>query len=103
MRFSLRLIGDRMSEATMEIRYQEHGGDWSIKTYKIDDDGAIRSTTKTLDSSVGKLGKYPPWLKRIVDVARVGGHLKRMDQGPPDAILWFKVDKDLNLLEITFP
>jgi len=95
--------GDRMNEATMEIRYQEHDGDWSLTEYQINNDGDVYATTKTLDATHGKVGEYPPWLKKIVDVARVGGHLKQMDQGPPDAILWFRVDKDLNLLEITFP
>jgi hypothetical protein len=85
-------------EATMEIRYQERDGYWSLSTYEIDSDGRAYATTKTLDTTSGKVGKYPAWLKKIVDVARVGGHLT-----PPEAILWFTVDKDLNLLEITFP
>jgi hypothetical protein len=92
-----------MNEATMEIRYQEYDGDWTLTDYQIDKNGEVYATTKTLDTTGGKVGKYPAWLKKIVDVARVGGHLKQMDQGPPDAILWFKVDKDFNLLEITFP
>ena len=87
----------------MEIRYTENDGDWTLTDYQIDKNGEVYATTDTLDATGGKVGEYPAWLKRIVDVARVGGHLKRMDQGPPDAILWFKVDKDLNLLEITFP
>jgi len=83
----------------MEIRYTENDGYWAISKYEIGD----HSLVQILESTEGKRGKYPPWLKKIVDVARVGGHLKQMDQGPPDAILWFIVDKDLNLLEITFP
>jgi len=92
-----------MNEATMEIRYTENDGYWELNAYRISTSGTMYATTKTLDATHGKVGKYPAWLKKIVDVARVGGHLKQMDQGPPDAILWFKVDKDLNLLEITFP
>ena len=85
----------------MEIRYTERDDYWTIQKYHIASDGPMSVDPK--DCTDGRLGKYPAWLKRILDVARVGGHLKRSDQGPPHAILWFKVDKDLNLLEITFP
>lgn len=103
MRFSLRLIGDRMNEVTMEIRYTENAGYWAISKYGVGTPANSQVPVQIIGSTDGKIGKYPPWLKKIVDVARVGGHLKQMDQGPPDAILWVKVDKDLNLLEITFP
>ena len=103
MRFSLRLIGDRMNEATMEIRYTENAGYWAISKYRVNTPANLQVPVQLIGSADGKIGKYPAWLKTIVDVARVGGHLKQMDQGPPDAILWFQVDKDLNLLEITFP
>lgn len=80
----------------MEIRYSETETYWAIQKYYV---GSLSPT----EAAEGKLGKYPAWLKRILDVARVGGHLTRLEQGPPHAILWFTVDKDLNLLEITFP
>ena len=51
----------------------------------------------------GELGKQPAWLRPILDVAKVGGHMKPMRDGPPDHILWFTIDKDFNLLEITLP
>ena len=97
------LIGDKMNEATMEIRYTENAGYWTISKYRGGLPAQLQVPVQLIGSADGKIGKYPPWLKKIVDVARVGGHLKQMDQGPPDAILWFQVDKDLNLLEITFP
>jgi hypothetical protein len=91
MRFSLRLTGDKMSER--EVRYQEAEGMWYTTIYNNGD-------TSRND---GRLGTQPVWLQTILDVAKVGGHLKPLNQGPPDAILWFDIDKDFNLLEITFP
>ena len=93
MRFSLRLTGDKMNE--LEVRYQEHGGMWSTITYTTDANGSSRND--------GHLGYQPAWLRLILDVAKVGGHLKPLRDGPPDTLLWFKMDSDNNLLEITFP
>lgn len=53
--------------------------------------------------SQGWIGGQPAWLRLILDVAKVGGHLQPLRDGPPDVILWFKIDSDNNLLEITFP
>jgi len=94
MRFSLRLTGDKMRKVTeIEIRYQEDGHQWR--------------TTIHLNEGVkythGELGDQPAWLQLILDVAKAGGHFRPLDNGPPDVILWFRVDKDNNLLEITFP
>jgi hypothetical protein len=94
MRFSLRLTGDKMRKVTeIEIRYQEDGHQWR--------------TTIHLNEGVkykfGKLGTQPAWLQLILDVAKAGGHFRPLDNGPPDVVLWFKIDEDNNLLEITFP
>lgn len=91
MRFSLRLTGDKMNE--LEVRYQEHGSMWSTITYTTD--GNSRND--------GHLGYQPAWLQLILDVAKVGGHLPPLRDGPPDRLLWFTMDSDNNLLEITFP
>jgi hypothetical protein len=93
MRFSLRLIGDKMNESVIECRYQEYNSDWQMTMYNNGDN----------TQSQGWMGGQPPWLQLILDVAKVGGHLKLLHEGPPDAILWFKVNEDYNLLEITFP
>jgi hypothetical protein len=94
MRFSLRLTGDKMRKVTeideTEIRYQEDGHRW-------------RTTDEDVKHKFGKLGTQPAWLQLILDVAKAGGHFRPLDNGPPDVILWFRVDKDNNLLEITFP
>ena len=92
MRFSLRLIGDRMNER--EVRYHEAGDSWQIAIYRYGE------ATERCD---GRLGYQPEWLQRILDVAKVGGYMPPMRDGPPDRLLWAKIDKDFNLLEITFP
>jgi len=87
----LSLTGDKMSE--IEVRYQEYKDDWQMTMYNNGDN----------TQSQGWVGNQPAWLQLILDVAKVGGHFKPMRDGPPDVILWFKIDKDNNLLEITFP
>jgi len=87
------LIGDKMSNDKREVRYQEDGDMWHTTIYNNGD----------TSHNDGKLGTQPVWLQTILDVAKVGGHRKPLRDGPPDAILWFKVNEDYNLLEITFP
>jgi len=93
MRFSLRLTGDRMSDGVIECRYVGYVDEWKMTMY--DDGNSVHSQ--------GRTGGQPPWLQLILDVAKVGGHMQPMRDGPPDVILWFTIDKDFNLLEITFP
>lgn len=54
----------------------------------------------TESSTRGDVAALPdrPWLERILATAVVGGHLKRVNQPPPDAIVWFTTDLDNNLL-----
>jgi hypothetical protein len=92
MRFSLHLTGDKMNDE-IEVRYVEYVEDWQLTMYDND----------TNSHNDGMLGTQPVWLQLILDVAKVGGHLQPLREGPPDVILWFKIDKDFNLLEITFP
>lgn len=92
MRFSLRLIGDKMSDE-IEVRYQEDGDKWSAITYNNGNNSR----------SEGWVGYQPAWLQLILDVAKMGGHLTRLRDGPPDHLLWVTIDDDNNLLEITFP
>jgi len=87
------LTGIKMSYER-EIRYQEDGDMWSAITYTTDNSNSRNE---------GRLGDQPAWLRLILDVAKVGGHLTRMRDGPPDRLLWFTIDSDNNLLEITFP
>ena len=77
-----------------EIRYQETGNRWQMAIYSYDNSNSRNE---------GRLGDQPAWLRLILDVAKVGGHLTRMRDGPPDRLLWFTIDSNNNLLEITFP
>jgi len=95
MRFFLRLTGDKMRKVTeIEIRYREDTDHWHTSTHEDGD---------PVYHHHGELGHQPAWLQLILDVAKAGGHFRPLDSGPPDVILWFRVDKDNNLLEITFP
>jgi len=90
----LSLIGDRMNNDRREFRYQEDKSSWHM---------AIYSYGNPTEHSDGRLGQQPAWLQLILDVAKVGGHFPLMRDGPPDHLLWAKIDDDNNLLEITFP
>lgn len=43
----------------------------------------------------------PGWLTRILDIAKVGGHLTPVKFPPPSAILWFYADDEGNLISFT--
>lgn len=77
-----------------EYRYEERAGNYQLKCWH---DG-----NETTDR--GLLNQRPEWLVRIVDTAVLGGHLKRISQPPPDAVVWFTTDLNNNLnnfLELT--
>ena len=105
MRFSLRLTGDKMSNGTnmnddkREVRYQEAGAEWLAQIYGID----VNHAATIKERQRGPLGTQSDWLKKIIDVAKVGGHLDTLPNGPPDVLIWFKMDHNYNLLEFTFP
>ena len=104
MRFSLRLTGDKMSDDEIEVRYQEAGPEWLAQLYGLDTDtSASGRSTSIRDRQRGPLGSQPDWLRLILDVARVGGHLGTLPSGPPEVLIWFTVDHNYNLLEFTFP
>lgn len=71
-----------------EYRYEERNGDYHLKCWH---DG-VETTWR------GGISERPDWVTRILDTAAVGGHLKRVNQPPPDAIVWFTTDLDNNLL-----
>ena len=77
-----------------EYRYEERAIAFTLKCWHNGTETSLR----------GDMCTRPPWLARIIDVAVVGGHLKRISQPPPDAIVWFTTDLDNNLksfLELT--
>lgn len=77
-----------MNPDEREYRYEERDGDFSLKRWQ---DGAETVTRGDIDAR-------PEWLRRIITAAIVGGHLKRINQPPPDAIVWFTTDLDNNLI-----
>ena len=71
-----------------EYRYEERNGEYLLKCWQEGNETSWR----------GELDSRPEWLKRILTTAVVGGHLKRVHQPPPDAIVWFTTDLNDNLL-----
>jgi hypothetical protein len=77
-----------------EYRYEERNCEYALKCWHHGVETSWR----------GELDSKPEWLERILNAAVVGGHLKRIPQPPPDAIVWFTTDLDNNLksfLELT--
>jgi len=71
-----------------EYRYEERFGAYVLKCWH----GGTETSWR------GDVGGQPEWLERILNAAVVGGHLKRIPQPPPDAIVWFTTDLNNNLL-----
>lgn len=71
-----------------EYRYEERYDEYMLKCWH---EGVETSWRGYVDSR-------PEWLERILNTALVGGHLKRVSQPPPDAIVWFTTDLDNNLI-----
>ena len=73
----------------VEHRYAEEGGRFKLQSW------ASGSASKT---NSGPMSQRPEWLVRIADVARVANAFEHTTHPPPQAILWFRTDKNLNLL-----
>lgn len=71
-----------------EYRYEERDDMYHLKRWYDGEETTWR----------GYITGRPEWLKQVIDTATVGGHLKRVNQPPPDAIVWFTTDLDNNLL-----
>lgn len=77
-----------------EYRYEETFDEYCLKRWH----NGVETTWR------GEVSQRPEWLERILNTATVGGHLKRVNQPPPNAIVWFTTDDDNNLksfLELT--
>lgn len=46
----------------------------------------------------GEVSSAPAWLAKILDVARLANQIKKVNEPPPDEILWFCTDLNNNLL-----
>ena len=86
MRFSLHLIG-----AMMEFRYEENGDEFLLTTWSGNKKSHISRP----------VAHMAQWLKDVLAVATVGGHMSRLDQPPPDKLLYFGTDDKYNLLYFT--
>jgi hypothetical protein len=71
-----------------EYRYEERYDVYHLKCWHHGTETSLR----------GYVDTRPEWLERILTTAAVGGHLKRVQQPPPDAIVWFTTDLDNNLI-----
>jgi hypothetical protein len=71
-----------------EYRYEERHGHYLLKCWH----NGVETSWR------GEVSERPEWLERILAAATVGGHLKRVTQPPPNAIVWFTTDLDNNLL-----
>lgn len=78
--------------ATTEHRYEQNGHSHMLRSWK---DG--RETARSWHS----VAAMPGWITRILDIAKVGGHLTPVKFPPPSAILWFYTDDDNNLVSFT--
>ncbi len=74
---------------TYTHRYEERDDKYEIRTY--------REAVETVGH--GNIGEQPAWLKRIVDIAYLGDYIVPVPAPPPDLVMWFLTDRDLNLIE----
>ena len=86
MRFSLHLIG-----AMMEFRYEQNGEEFLLTTWN--------GKEKThINRPVAHMAQ---WLKDVLAVATVGGHIAVTQHPPPDKLLYFATDDQYNLIDFT--
>lgn len=85
MRFSLHLIG-----AMMEFRYEEQDGEFTLTKW--------RGTKKTHINN-RPVEHMAQWLKDVLAVATVGGHIAVAQHPPPDKLLYFATDDQYNLID----
>lgn len=76
-----------MTTSEFEFRYERRGDEFVLRRWYSGTEKSERSRVEFT----------PEWLKPILDVARVSGHLKRTVEPPPDEILWFRTDRNYTL------
>jgi len=76
-----------VNSAEREYRYERRGDEFMLKMWCDGKETTSRGHTYAL----------PGWLERIIDVSRVAQQIKRVNQPPPDEILWFRTDMNNNL------
>lgn len=78
-----------MNDDLYEFRYEQRGKDYVLRCWH----NGVERSYRGLDYEM------PEWLKAILVTAKVAGALPKIPEPPPDAILWFRTDKDRNLVE----
>lgn len=73
----------------IEYRYEQTGNIYRLQAWG----GGVE---KQVHENVAK---RPAWLTEIVTVAVVGNATHRPTAAPPDFLIWFRTDRDHNLIE----
>ena len=76
-------------------RYQASGGRFTMSNLNS---SRWRPTEVMQGPRAGVVGKEPEWLQTVLMAARLGGHITRPPNPPPDEILWFVTDNDGQLV-----
>lgn len=82
-------LGMERGDSDAEYRYEERGLDYNLSQW---------SNAKVAKSH-GFIDSRPEWLVNIIDMAKIGGHARRISQPPPDLIVWFTTDSKGNLVK----
>jgi hypothetical protein len=82
------VIAANLEHGMITHRYSVEGDVFSLQSY-----AAAMVTTGR-----GMVGEESDWLKRILDVAYLGGHGLTIVSTPPDFVLWFETDAKMDLL-----
>ena len=72
-----------------EYRYEERDGMYITRAWH---DGREVSERKPIF-------QRPEWLTKIINLAVVGGHAKKVPNPPPELIVWFRIDNHGELIE----
>ena len=78
-----------MNDDLYEYRYEQRGDEYTLRCWHH----GIQSHTRGADYN------RPEWLNSILATAKVAGAIPKIKEPPPDIILWFRTDKDHNLIE----
>ena len=77
------------TEDRYEYRYEERDGMYSTRAWN---NGREISERR-------ELSQRPKWMTDIINLAVVGGHAKKVPNPPPELIVWFRVNKNSELVE----
>ena len=78
-----------MNETQIEYRYEQYMGSYVLKGWRDGREEYHR----------GEVAGQPIWLRDVLHVAKVAGHVKKVKHPPPTFILWFRTDAKGNLIE----